>query len=220
MFTIPRPLASAALALVLGAAVSMPASADPITLGTLDRTYGTGDSAPFAGGQLRGDRVTVRNRGNGSGFVDAFDLSGFAPGAVSALELTLELTNVNSRTDNRGRARDEWSILFGADPTVATFDSFSTDLESTNRVFTVLLDATTDTTGTNVFDEIMAAQRLAFRFEDATPTRDAFQLYSASLRLVGDAAGAVVPLPAAGWLLLTALGGLGVAGWRRRRARA
>ncbi len=38
-----------------------------------------------------------------------------------------------------------------------------------------------------------------------------------NIRLFGTAPMAIIPLPAAGWLLLTALGGLGVAGLRRRR---
>jgi len=128
---------------------------------------------------------------------DDFDIAftGFDPNEVVSWEMDIDIDNTDSTEDHVG-------ILFnnGAAPNSVVRAGFSTAPGMVEFVSLTLSDSGDG-----------SATRFVFT---ATADSSPVQLQSSAARSVS----APVPLPAALPLLLAALGGLGFAGWRRRRA--
>jgi hypothetical protein len=195
------------------------AEAAPITVASFSKLYGTdpGHASPAEGGQPFDGYYRVNEGGPFQGFLDRFDFSSIGSAAVGSLDLTVEFSNAGLKLDERGRVVEDWGVVAYGSRDGATFDDFAADFGARDGTLTWTLDATTDIGGVDAFATAIAAQELSFGFDEFTTQDKSFKIYSARLDV---RAPAVVPLPAAGWLLLAALGGLGAVGWRRRRARA
>lgn len=87
-------------------------------------------------------------------------------------------------------------------------EDFAFVLKAATTSFTYLVDTSAGTSGTWSTVDI------------TTPGQGNQQPTLSNIRLIGTAAPSVIPLPAAGWLLLGGLGALGALGHRRRKQAA
>ncbi|MEM7642927.1 MAG: VPLPA-CTERM sorting domain-containing protein [Pseudomonadota bacterium] len=192
------------LAVSLGLVAS---SASAAVIGTFSNDYGpTGiqvseadegtvfdsfDFSSLAGQQVDSLSVSVT-------FADAGPSSITIPGFLS---IPLELWTLGLSSGTGSIFTDTASVLVDA----------ATGFATLTRTINAATDAAS---GESLFADALSSLSLGFGFEDTGLFFNDFTLSSASLSVEGTAA-AVVPLPAPVWLLLTALGGLGLAARRQ-----
>lgn len=204
------PLPALAATGMLAAALAAPA-AEAATLGVFTRDYGSGPGRIDPGGNdvLATGHVTVSDQST-SRFFDSFDFSSLTYSSIDSLTLTLSFSGAGPSFV----PFEAWAVrVQGSNASSSSDDRFAalTDAASPQSV-TLTLAA--DVLGVNAFAHSLATEQLTFWFSEFTPGADSFRLVSASLTVSGTPA--AVPLPAAGGLLLGALGGLAVLRRRRR----
>lgn len=205
--TFIRPLFGAIAATFI---TTVAAQADTLAVYTHD--YGIGMYDPMGSDVLGADWVTISDNST-QRFSDSFDFSSLAYETIDRFILTLdfsfagpalfpsELWSVRVQGSNTGSAGDDLFV-----PLV--------DLLSPQPTFVGPL--TDFLSGGDAFAHSVATEEFEFWFSESTSAflgADNFRLASATLQIEGTPA--PVPLPAAGFMLLGALGG--VAGLRKMR---
>lgn len=190
-----------------------PAAAQAATLGVYTHDYGKNRYVPRGNDDLRGNFVEI-NETTSNPFFDSFDFSGLAYKSIERLTLTLEF-------DRAGPSAigiyllEAWDVKIAGSNASSTSDDFSGRLNDRFSPQDFILDAASNAGPVDAFTTALATQKVDFWFDEPGFFNvDTFRLYSATLTVTGVSA---VPLPAPFWLLLSALGGLGV--MRRRRSR-
>ncbi|MEM8850354.1 MAG: VPLPA-CTERM sorting domain-containing protein [Pseudomonadota bacterium] len=192
------------LAVSLGLATT---SASAAVIGTFTETFGPGGTI-------------VTEADNGIVF-DSFDFSSLAGQQIDSLELSVTFANAGPTNLVFGGIVaipfERWTLGLSPTATGSVFadaTSLLVDAASGLATLTRTINASTDAANSeSIFADAIASQTLGFGFQETTFFNNAFTLSSASLAVDGTA---VVPLPAPVWLLLTALGGLGLAARRQR----
>lgn len=211
--TFGKTLAASAVSAVL---LALPAQAVPVLLGEFQRDYGSdaGRVNPGGNDELSPNFVRVSD-GSSSRFFDTIDFSsitGIGTATIDRLEFTISASGVGPSLF----PIEWWAARFqGSNPSAQTDDYFVT-LWDSQMPQSIILSAATDTGSIDAFQNSVTNQALTFWFSEFTVGRDQFDLTSANLKVFGTLA--PIPLPAAGWLMLAGLGGLGVAARRRKRA--
>ncbi|MEL7184546.1 MAG: VPLPA-CTERM sorting domain-containing protein [Pseudomonadota bacterium] len=204
----------ASLALAALALVSAPA--DAATLGVFTQNYGAGQDQGVQGGTYGNNFVRVEEFA-AVPFADTFDFSGLTYDSIDSITLTLDFDRAGPRIRNNGVVREAWDLNVQGSQIGPTFDNFVGLLDDSQAPMDFVLSAASDVGSIDAFATALANQRITFWFtEPGFISIDNFRLFSATLTVSGTPA--VVPLPAPVFLLLTALGGLGL--MRRRQKKA
>lgn len=182
---------------------------------TKDYGLSTGSPTSGANGTLGNDYVTVLDRvdDNGQRFLQKLGFSGLG-GTINSITLSLDYAFAPIRTGLFlgffPFSEERWSVYGSTDGT--------TNSATRDTIGTLNSDARTTWSATfnsgAVFDQAVDDGEFKFWFGDGGSLPNDFRLYGAELSVEYDAS--PVPLPAAGFLLIGALGGL--IALRRRRA--
>ena len=191
-------------------ALMMSAPVSAAVIGTYLQDYGRsqGRIDPQGADRLGGQFVRVQeNRPVADLFYASFNFSNLAGAVIDSIALTLTY-------DRAGPARNSaeiWQVnILGSQPGNINSDYNGILFDSASPQ-TWTLSAATDSLTNDAFSAALSNMSLGFTFDEiGTQGTDNFRLYSAQLVVNGTAAVAVVPLPAPGFLLLGALGGLGL----------
>ncbi|MDO9639504.1 MAG: VPLPA-CTERM sorting domain-containing protein [Pseudotabrizicola sp.] len=213
-----RVLSSFGVAVALCAALLSPASAATVQLGSFTHNYGSnpGNVNPGGTDALSGNYVTVSDQSSGR-FFDSFNFSALQIGAtVESLALTLAFSGAGP--NGLFGLAETWRVRVQGSNSGASFDDYFAVLRDPNSPQTFTLSAATDTGWINAFATSLLTGTLTFWFSEETLGADNFKLTSASLAVYGTPAPSVVPLPAGGFLLIGALGGLAALRRRKRQA--
>lgn len=205
-------------ALSVAAVVSAPASAAVIGSYTYDYTStGNRGGQGFAQG-VDGVRITD----NGTVFTDSFTFGGLAGATIDSFELTFAFSGAGPAfllPDVFGEAlpTELWDVSAGTTDALNTSTFLLGRLVDTNSPSTSFILAGSTGNEAAVFDAALANLGLSFAINENGIFNGSaqFDLASVSLTVNGSPA-AVVPLPAPGFLLIAALGGLGL---MRRKTR-
>lgn len=200
---------NAALAGLLLTATISSASGAVVQLGSVTKTYGTGQGpasiGPGSCDTLNASSVTVRDGGSCTQrFYDLFDFSPLNYTSLDHLTLTLSFNSTNNFLE-------DWRVRFAQSTTVASSNLMNMSEvggSGTTQAFT--LNAAN---GGSIFTTIAANERMYLWFAEEGLGAHNFNLLSARLDVYGTA----VPEPASMALFGIALGALGVA--RRRKTR-
>lgn len=178
------------------------------------RDYGTGAGqiAPQYGsvGLMSTNYVRVRdsNDDGGNRFYDAFVFD--TSGTIDSLMLTLHISGAR---DNLGQFNlgEAWSVYGSTNGGTSANDRLQLgSILSNGSSWVVTLLAGSGA----VFDQAIASGIFGYWFGDSGYLSNSFQLDKAILSVTAT----VVPLPAGVLLLGSALGALGLFGWRKRRS--
>lgn len=175
-----------------------PASAAVIGTYTFDySTGGTGDGQGFTQGP-----TGVRIVDDGRTFEDAFVFDDLAGATIDSFTLSFDITGASERFVTGGLLGLDLLLL---ERWTASADGLTLgilDDDTTAGTTFTLTDGTTQ-----AFTDALSSLRLGFSFDaEGLGLANTFTLSQATLTVNGSAA--VVPLPAPGFLLLAALGGL------------
>lgn len=213
-----NPLSIAGLALVATMGFSTVVDAAPISFTeSFTKLYGSNygtDGTPVAGnrpGLLGTDYITVNDKTGVERFFDTISFAGLAYDVIDTITLTLGFADAGS-----GSFFSEWWLAFA--PSGFTSGG-SLDTDPSTRTTLGTLTGTGEISfniAADAFTTALAAETLGFWFGDQAWGANNFRLKSATLEVSGTVS--PVPLPAAGLLLLGALGGL--AAVRRRKTEA
>lgn len=192
-------------------------------LGTFFRDYGsdTGKVDPGGNDVLFGDFVRVSDQSTNR-FSDTINFGTVLTtpnlATIDRLEVFVSAANANEQVTLPfiGTVPAEiWLIRFqGTDSSEISDDSLVV-LNSNPMSQQITLSAATDFGSINAFANSVSTGTLSFWFSEFTSGADQFDLYQVKLQVYGTLA--AIPLPAAGWLMLAGLGGLGLAARRRQR---
>ena len=206
-----------AATLLVAATLSGPALSSTL-LGTFFRDYGsdTGKVDPAGTDALFGDFVRVSDNST-ERFSDTIDFSTINFATLDRLEVFISAASANNTVTLPfiGTVPTEiWTARFqGANPG-SPFDDLFVPLTSDPMSQQVTISPASDVLTVNVFANATSTKSLSFWFSEFTPGVDQFDLYQVKLQVYGTLA--PIPLPAAGWLMLAGLGGLGLAARRKR----
>lgn len=199
--------------LAIAAAMTVPANAATVLLGSDLHDYGTGLVDPGGNDALSADYVTVSDQSS-SRFNDSFDFSSLVYDTIERFELVLTFANAGpTGLFCPFICSEVWQARINGSNDSASSDDYFSTLFSANSPQTITLTFGTDTGSIDAFAHTLATQELSLWFSEFSLGRDSFNLASAELNVYGTVA--PVPLPAAGFLLIGALGGL--AALRRRK---
>lgn len=206
-------LAAIATAMAISAAPVAQAATIPFSE-TITQNFGTnaGHVAPIygKGGTMAPSYVTVldKNDSTGNRFYHEISFGDLVYETVSSLTLTLKVADAAYKF-----FIEDWRVFGSKNGGTSTSDRQQLGDKITGDTWSVTL------TSGAVLTQALAAGKMAFWFGEETFGSDDFKLFSASVTVEGQAQDlAPVPLPAAGFLLVGALGGL--AAMRRRKAAA
>lgn len=153
-------------------------------------------------------KVIDRDDSDGNRFYDLFDFSDLVYDTITSM--TFSLTYSHAPQTWFIWALEDWRVYLSTDggtDSGTREDGGKLDSKSI-ATFTLTLEDGA------VFDQALASQQFSFWFGDEGGFENDFRLYDAKLTLVGEVA--PIPLPAAGLLLIGALGGLTMV--RRRKS--
>ncbi|CTQ49052.1 VPLPA-CTERM sorting domain-containing protein [Jannaschia donghaensis] len=197
--------------LAVMAAFILPAGeAGAAVIGTYDFDYSDTGNRSGQGRDQNANGVLISD--DGSTFRDSFSFGDLSGAIIESFDLSFTFSGAGP-TSFTIFTLEEWTVtLEGSDPTGTSDDLFGTLVDATAPLAGTI-DATT-APGSSFFDDALANLGFDFSFEqDGLLPGNSFRLAGASLSVNGTAA--VVPLPAPGFLLLAALGGLAML--RRRK---
>ena len=212
-------LAAIATAVAISAAPVAQAATIPFSE-TITQNFGTdaGHVAPIygKGGTVAADYVTVldRNDSTGNRFYHEISFGDLVYETISSLTVKLKVADAAYKKGFLGLPAEEWFVYGSKNGGTNQPDRDTLGSKLNGNDWSVTL-----TTG-SVLTQAIAAGKMAFWFGDEGYEKNDFKLFSATVTIEGQAeAPAAVPLPAAGFLLVGALGGL-AAMRRRKRAAA
>lgn len=196
------------------------ANAAIVTLGTIDKDYGSaigrGDKASTGGNScdtLNATSITVRDSGpkNCARFSDTFDFSNMNYKTIDNLKLTLNFSNTNDYNLFLGfiPVAEDWRLII-ADSAGQSSNKLL-DMANKNGAYSqsFMINASTHA---NVFGNISSNGKFQMWFGDEAWGNNNFKLNSATLEVTGTA----VPEPSS--IALFGISMLGVALVRRRKA--
>lgn len=171
------------------------------------------------------DGVIVSDQSAGR-FADNFDFFQFDSGGfvITGLQLTLEFVGAGpSCPYTLCSLGENWFVRAqGSNSSAQTDDIFSQLVDSSENTQTFLYTAATDTGGADVFAHSLATKNFSFWFSEESLGDDQFLLKAALFEILGESfvsepdTPSSVPLPAAGFLLASAVAGLTVLRKRHR----
>ncbi|WP_306753296.1 VPLPA-CTERM sorting domain-containing protein [Paracoccus actinidiae] len=209
-------LAAIATAVAISAAPVAQAATIPFSE-TITQNFGknAGHVEPVYGkGGLADNYVTVLDRldTTGNRFYHEISFGDLVYETISSLTLTLKVADAAYRSAWIFPVED-WRVYGSNNGGTNEQDRSELGSKITGNDWSMTL------TSGSVLTQALAAGKMAFWFGDKGGVENDFKLFSASVTIEGQAeAPAPVPLPAAGFLLVGALGGL--AAMRRRKAAA
>ncbi|MFN4155546.1 MAG: VPLPA-CTERM sorting domain-containing protein [Paracoccaceae bacterium] len=213
-----RVLSSLGVAIALCAAMITPAVAAPVLLDTYTHTYGSkhGNVDPGGNDVLSPNHVTVSDQSK-SRFFDSFDFAALTIGnTIQSLALTLDFNGAGPH--GIFGWKEAWFVRIQGSDKAASNDDYFDLLIDSHSPQTFTISAATDTGSVNAFAASLAGGKFEFWFSEETWFANSFKLKSASLAVFGTPEVAAVPLPAGGFLLIGALGGLAALRRRKRQA--
>tara|TARA_R110002074_G_scaffold5391_3_gene26598 strand:+ start:2018 stop:2764 length:747 start_codon:yes stop_codon:yes gene_type:complete len=155
---------------------------------------------------------------NGTIFTDSFAFGGLSGATIDSFELTFAFSGAGPTSFFGLFPIEQWNASVGTTNPLDTSSFLLGTLVDDNSPATGFVVSGSTGDEADVFNAALANLGLSFSFAENGIFNGvaAFDLASVSLTVNGTAASAVVPLPAPGFLLLAALGGLGL---MRRKSR-
>jgi hypothetical protein len=208
--TMKQNLKGVIAGLLLTATVTS-AGAAVVNLGSINKTYGTGQSTASTGtgscDTINANSITVTDASKCARFSDEFNFQSIDYSSIDHLTLTLTFGATNNLY--LGLFREDWRVRFADSATSATPPNFDMTTASGTISQSFILNASQAA----VFNNVVANGKMYLWFADQAAGANNFNLYSARL----DVFGTEVPEPASLGLFGAALAALTMA--RRKKMR-